>query len=174
MLAPTVSYSANQGNIIIQNNDTTTGTINIGNDATVSANGTSHILGWVFITMGNPVHTNPYSCVNCAGDDVVNVGNAALNIQNNGVVWLGDNGINAPASPVTISVDGAIVIVNGSSPSSITIGAGALISAKDPPPPQEYQLPSLDFVNGYDSTTQQTIIQDVQFDQLYTFIGGKS
>ncbi|MBX9879478.1 MAG: hypothetical protein K2Y22_13540 [Candidatus Obscuribacterales bacterium] len=121
-----VTMYANEGNLTIQNTDTSGGTINIASGANLTGFTLSNPgLGFVNIVVG-PIPSMP-----TVGSVPANV---IVNESGGGIVYFGTNSINAAAPNNTINAKGRNVVFNtgGQGASAITLGGNVTITA-DPP-----------------------------------------
>ena len=119
----TTLYAAT-GNVLLQDLDASSGTITIGNNATVTAYSPSNsCCGDVYIVIG----AIPYS-----PSDAGNV-NVTRNILNGGMIFLGVNNIDAQGSN-TMTANGGLIVLNTApaTASAITLGSHANINATAP------------------------------------------
>src|SRR6202020_2005534 len=110
---------ANNGELVLENANTSSGVINIGSNVTISTLATG---GPVAITIGD-APANPI-----VGSKPANV---IIGKNTGGQAYYGTNSISVPTGPVTINLQGDDVIFNtGTRPASaITIGANTVITA---------------------------------------------
>lgn len=115
---------ANQGNLVIENDNAASGTIGIGANANLAALSSS-TLGNVSITIGPP----PAAPTNTTAP-----ANVAVSLANGGLVYFGKNNISASAPSNTINASGSEVVFNTGTraATAITLGGGDIITA-DPP-----------------------------------------
>ena len=118
--------SATNGNITLQNTNTTNGSISIGANSTIHASATAAGVGNVNIVIG-AIPSNPV-----VGTTPSNV---TVNDTSGGVTYFGTNGITASAPTNTLNGSGRnIIFSTGSlSASAIHLGGSVTITA-DPPP----------------------------------------
>ena len=120
------TVSAANGNITLQDLDTTNGSIAVGSNATISATATAGSgLGNVHVVIGG-VPSNPV--VGTAPSNVV------VHNTGGGVTYFGSNGIMASGPTNTLNATGANIVFNTGSlaATKISLGGGVTITA-DPP-----------------------------------------
>src|SRR5262249_42177970 len=127
--APTISVASNsqlialQGNITLENTNTATGTIVIGQGANLAAESSNASFGFVNIVIGS-IPVTPVA-------GTVRESNFSPNKPNSGTIFFGTNGITASNSTNAVLSDaGKIVFNTGSRPASaITLNGGTQITS---------------------------------------------
>ncbi|MBX9879479.1 MAG: hypothetical protein K2Y22_13545 [Candidatus Obscuribacterales bacterium] len=152
-----VTMYANEGNLTIQNTNAAAGAIDIASGANLTGYTTGNpALGFVNIVIG------PIPAMPVVGSVPANV---TVNESGGGVVYFGQNSINASAPNNTINAKGRNVVFStgGQGSSAITLGGNVTITA-DPPLPSDATAsqstaPTLSFATTIPTTTavHQTI-----------------
>ena len=120
-VAANANISANEGNVYLENDNTSTGTILIGNGATISATTGGATLGQVLISIGTPG----------IGVSGVAPANTIANPVDGGQIFFGNNGISDVGPTNSVNADGGTVIfnTNNSANTAILLNGGATINA---------------------------------------------
>ena len=150
-VAPGATVYANEGNITLENDNTTSGTIAIGSGAVVSANTAGSVLGNVYIVLGAA------PAIPVAG---MTPPNTVANPTYGGTIYFGTNGISDTTPTNYVNANGGTVVFNTGSAagSNISLGGGATVDANAAPVTPGGPLNSLDLTNPSVTNLIDTLI----------------
>ncbi len=138
-----INLTTNNGSVIIQNNNSTAGQINIANGDFILGSSTNANLGFVTMNIGslsqiNTVNPNP--------------SNIAVQTSGGSNVYFGNNGIIANASGNVLFANGRNIVFNTGSLAASAISLGGKVQLTADPPPNSFSSVSVEELNKYINT----------------------